>query len=181
MDFDTVAQQCAVGVHPNTMAALVSVESAFNPYAIGVVGGRLARQPSSKAEAVATARALERDGWNFSVGLGQVNRHNLAPQGLDYAMALEPCANLRAAARILSACFARARHRRHDQQAALRAALSCYYSGNFTRGFKPEGSHISYVDRVVSHATRTMKPAAARSLIEGRPGTDGDLVVKVSR
>jgi type IV secretion system protein VirB1 len=181
MDFDSVAQQCAVGVHPRTMAALVSVESAFNPYAIGVVGGRLARQPSSKAEAIATARALERNGWNFSVGMGQVNRHNLASQGLDYTTAFNTCANLRAAARILSACFARAAHRPHDQQAALRAALSCYYSGNFTRGFEPEGPRSSYVERVISHASRTPKPATAISIHGVHPGTDNGRAAEVSR
>jgi type IV secretion system protein VirB1 len=181
MDFESLAQQCAVGVHPNTMAALVSVESAFNPNAIGVVGGQLARQPSSKAEAIATARALEREGWNFSVGLGQVNRHNLAPQGLDYATAFEPCANLRAAARILSTCFARARHRQHDQQVALRAALSCYYSGNFTNGFKPEGPRISYVERVVSQATRTTKLRAISPNPDGHPTTHNARMEEPSR
>ena len=55
--------------------ALVSVESAFNPWAIGVVGGAL-RQPRTRAEALATAKALQDAGWNFSVGLGQINVGN---------------------------------------------------------------------------------------------------------
>src|SRR3989339_1535530 len=59
------------------MQRVVAVESSYNPFAIGVVGGRLARQPRSLDEAVATARMLEAKGRNFSVGLAQVNRHNL--------------------------------------------------------------------------------------------------------
>ncbi|MBD3991081.1 transglycosylase SLT domain-containing protein, partial [Xanthomonas citri pv. citri] len=45
LEFMDLAQQCAPTVAPQTMAALVQVESGFNPYAIGVVDGRLARQP----------------------------------------------------------------------------------------------------------------------------------------
>ncbi|EPT7341098.1 hypothetical protein ACVR8P_005750 [Pseudomonas aeruginosa] len=41
LDFMVLAQQCAPTVAPQTMAAVVQVESSFNPYAIGVVGGRL--------------------------------------------------------------------------------------------------------------------------------------------
>ena len=51
-DFITLAQQCAPLVSPVTMAAIVRTESGFNPYAIGVVRGRLVRQPASLVEAV---------------------------------------------------------------------------------------------------------------------------------
>ena len=37
LDFMVLAQQCAPTVAPQTMAAVVQVESSFNPYAIGVV------------------------------------------------------------------------------------------------------------------------------------------------
>ncbi|KFA29347.1 lytic transglycosylase, partial [Xanthomonas vasicola pv. vasculorum NCPPB 1326] len=39
LEFMDLAQQCAPTVAPQTMAALVQVESGFNPYAIGVGGG----------------------------------------------------------------------------------------------------------------------------------------------
>ena len=55
LDLLALAQECAPNVAPQTMAAIVSVESSKNPYAIGVVGGRLERQPKSHQEAVATA------------------------------------------------------------------------------------------------------------------------------
>ena len=73
-----LAVACAPHVHPGTVEALVQVESASNPYAIGVVGGYLARQPRTRSEAVASALRLQADGVKFSVGLAQLNVDNLA-------------------------------------------------------------------------------------------------------
>ncbi|MBK3786064.1 lytic transglycosylase domain-containing protein [Paraburkholderia aspalathi] len=151
IDFNTLAQQCAPGVHPVTLQAVVRTESGFNPYAIGVVGGRLEHQPRNRDEAVATARALEASGWNYSMGLSQVNRSNLVRYGLDTTSVFDPCANLRAGAAILSDCYARASARTGAGQAALQAAFSCYYSGNFQRGFQRDGNGTSYVQRVVAN------------------------------
>lgn len=119
-----------LAVPPTVMEHVVKVESSFNPYAIGVVGGRLARQPRSLAEALSTARMLEERGYNFSLGLAQVNRYNLARQGLDsYEKAFDTCPNLRAGARILAECYGRS-------GGDWGKAFSCYYSGNFTTGYR---------------------------------------------
>lgn len=153
MDFMALAQQCAPAVHPQTMAAVAHVESGFNPFAIGVVGGRLERQPANKAEAVVTAKALEEAGFNFSVGVGQVNRYNLTKYGLDYDKAFEACPNLRAASLILKDCYDRAKARSLSDQDALQASFSCYYSGNFSTGFKPDfKGQPSYVQKVLNGA-----------------------------
>ena len=63
--FAALVLTCAPQVHLSTAQALVSVESAFNPWAIGVVGGALRRQPNNRDEALATAHQLLRDGRNF--------------------------------------------------------------------------------------------------------------------
>jgi type IV secretion system protein VirB1 len=94
--FLALALACAPQVHAHTAHALVSVESAFNPWAIGVVGGALVRQPRHRAEALATAKALQAEGWNFSVGLGQINVGNFERLGLTLDSAFEPCTNLAA-------------------------------------------------------------------------------------
>ena len=143
-DFLTLAQHCAPTVHSDTMRRIVQVESAFNPYAIGVVGHRLERQPRDHAEAVATAQWLNANHYNFSVGLAQVNQSNFKRYGLTLNTAFTPCTNLRAGSAILNECFDRAKAQREDQQ-ALRAAFSCYYSGNFLTGF----TH-GYVAKVVN-------------------------------
>lgn len=152
VEFNTLAQQCAPGVHPTTLQAVVRTESGFNPYAIGVVGGRLVRQPRDREEAVATAKALEAQGINFSMGLGQVNRTNLARYGLTYETAFDPCENLRAGSAILNDCYQRAVAAMGQGTPALRAAISCYYSGNFTRGETADANGTSYVQRVVANA-----------------------------
>lgn len=154
MDFYALAQECAPAVHPETMAAVVRVESGFNPYAIGVVNGRLQRQPKNLAEAVATATALEQGGWNYSVGIGQVNKYNLPKYGLSLQDAFEPCKNLAAGAEILKDCYQRAAASGIQAgQPALQAALSCYYSGNFARGLRPDApGQPSYVQKVLANA-----------------------------
>jgi len=155
-------KRCAPSVAPETMAAVVRVESAANPYAIGVVGGRLERQPHSLEEAVITAEALERAGWNFSVGLAQVNRFNLARFGLTYRTAFEPCANLRAGSKLLEECYLRAVA--SQSRDALGDAVSCYYSGNFERGHRqePDGSP-SYVSLVLKRPASAPEKSAPPS------------------
>ena len=136
--FLALAIACAPQLHADTARALVGVESAFNPWAIGVVGGQLVRQPRNRSEALATAQALQANGWNFSVGLGQINLGNFERLGLTVNTAFDPCTNLTAMQKVLTDCMDRvpASHRRTGQvQAALRQALSCYYSGNFVTGF----------------------------------------------
>lgn len=128
-----------LAVPAEVMHHVVRVESSFNPYAIGVVGGRLARQPKSLGEALSTTRMLEREGYNFSLGLAQVNRYNLQKQGLDsYEKAFGVCPNLQAGSRILAECYSRSKQ-------DWGKAFSCYYSGNFTTGYRH-----GYVDKVMT-------------------------------
>lgn len=155
--FLALALACAPQVHADTARALVSVESAFNPWAIGVVGGALLRQPRNRAEALATAKALKDGGWNFSVGLGQINVGNFERLGLTVESAFEPCINLAAMQTVLGECFDRASgaDSKTVDQVALRQALSCYYSGNFATGFRH-----GYVRKVVvaARAVPTAQP-----------------------
>jgi len=136
---------CAPLVHPATAQALISVESHFNPHAIGVVGGALERQPRNAMEAIATANTLRREGRNFSVGLAQINVGNLKRLGLTIPEAFDACRNLGSMQTVLGECFDRSGA--DASQRALRRALSCYFSGNFATGFRN-----GYVDRVVRAA-----------------------------
>lgn len=156
VDFMTIAQHCAPTVAAQSLAAIAHVESSLNPYAIGVVGARLERQPRDQREAVATAHALHRQGYNFSLGALQVNRYNLKKYGESYETIFDICRNMRAGAGILQDCFSRARPIYRDEQQALRAALSCYYSGNFSTGFRH-----GYVRKVVLAAGKGPEAIAA--------------------
>lgn len=161
MDFMALAQDCAPAVHWETMARVVSVESSFNPYAIGVVGAHLPKQPRSLKEALETVQWLEARGYNYSLGLAQVNKYNLAKYGLTVSHAFDACRNLGAAEKILAECFSRAR-KNADEQHALRQAFSCYYAGNFVTGFRD-----GYVLKILAGARATKSRSVARQV--GRP------------
>ena len=154
IDLASLVLTCAPLVAQDTARALIQVESGGNPFAIGVVGGALVRQPANLPEAMATVAALEAAGWNYSVGLGQINKRNFERYGLSPATAFDPCANLTAMQGILGDCFSRA-SRRAPKQAALRDAFSCYYSGNFLTG------HLhGYVGKVLAAWSSKPLPSA---------------------
>lgn len=148
-DFDSLAAQCAPNVAPTTLRAMATVESSLNPFAIGVVNGRLERQPRTLMEGVSTAAELRRLNVRFSAGVLQIYVGNWASLGLDHVSVFEPCKNMQASARILTDCYSRATRTSGDEQVALRRALSCYYSNNFVTGFTD-----GYVQRIVAVAYR---------------------------
>jgi type IV secretion system protein VirB1 len=131
MDFAATAAHCAPNMQVELLSRVAAVESGYNPYAIGVVGGKLARQPRTLAEALATAQMLAATGWDYSLGIVQVNQKNFGRYNLTLAAAFDPCSNLRVGAAILDDCLKRAGASDH----ALGDALSCYYSGNFRVGY----------------------------------------------
>jgi type IV secretion system protein VirB1 len=100
-----------------------------------------------------------------------VNRFNLPRYQLTYAAAFDPCRNLAAGAKILEACYTRARPR---HAAPLLAALSCYYSGNFATGFRPDRvGQPSYVQKVVDAAGRPVLPIPVVPALPARPVKEG--------
>lgn len=138
LDVLALAQQCAPQIHPDTILRLVRAESNFNPFAIGVVGATLRRQPKSLTEAVDTVQWLEQNGYQYSVGLAQIFKGNFKKYGLTAHSAFDTCTNLRTSAVILTDCYQRALHNTptpRTPQIALREAFSCYNSGNFAAGF----------------------------------------------
>lgn len=172
-NFNEVAKECGTGVHHSTLQAIVRTESAFNPYAIGVVGGSI-KQPTNLADAVAAAYKLHSEGKNFSLGLAQINRHNLDKYGLNYETVFEPCANLKAGAEILAECYGRANG---SSQEALQKALSCYYSGNFRTGFTQDfAGQPSYVEKVKNAARNNTDHATIKVAQEAVPPPKTELI-----
>lgn len=132
-----------LAVSAEVMSHIVDVESGANPYAIGVVGGQLERQPKNLAEALATVHMLDAKGYNYSLGVAQVNHANLGKYGLDsYEKAFDACPNLAAGAQILAACYA-------SSGGDWGKAFSCYYSGDFVTGYRD-----GYVQKVYDSINR---------------------------
>lgn len=137
LEFVVLAQQCAPNVHHQTLAALANIESSFNPYAIGVVGGRLSRQPQTKAEAIEIVNYMMARNIKFSAGLIQVFRPNWAKYGLTVETVFDPCQNLAKGSAIFLECFDRVPNGNNmPMQMRLKFSASCYNSGNYTTGFR---------------------------------------------
>lgn len=135
MDFASLVAECAPWVATQTMAAIVRTESQFNPLAININSKfRLERQPSTKVEAIQTAKWLLANNYNIDMGLGQVNSANMRKANLSVEDAFDPCKNIAAAAKILQSNYASASKRTSSEQHALRAALSAYNTGSYSRG-----------------------------------------------
>lgn len=150
-------QACAPSVAPETMVAVIRVESEGDPFRIGVnSGGALRRQPGNAADAIATARGLLQRGANFDAGLMQINSANFARLGLTAETVFDPCTNLRAGARVLADNYSRARDAGHAYP--LQAAISEYNTGSRVRGLSN-----GYVGRVYAAAAVGNAPFPARS------------------
>lgn len=147
-----------LAVPAQVMRHVVHVESSANPFAIGVVGAQLVRQPKTLEEAVSTAKMLESGGYNYSLGAAQVNRVNFRKYGFDsHEKAFDLCTNLAAGASILANCYASA-------GGDWGKAFSCYYSGNFVTGFRD-----GYVQKVFDSINRGQAVANAPSAIKAIP------------
>lgn len=129
---------CTIHVDPQHMSAIVRVESSGNPYAIGIVGHYLSRQPRNVQEALEVVDRLVQDKYNYSVGLSQINKTNFAAQNLSKDNMFDACDNLQAGSLILKECY--------DRLKDWPKAYSCYYSGDAVTGFRH-----GYVNKVLHH------------------------------
>ena len=158
MDFDIsdYVKKCSPPHYADLMGKIIRVESAGNPFSIGVVRARLARQPANLSEAVATAKSLNASKYNFSIGLAQVNQIHFPRLGWTKKLVegFDACKNISAGAEILDNCFTKANQ--YDSQRDKKAgplsvrnmALSCYYSGDLFLG-----ERLGYVTKVIGHSS----------------------------
>lgn len=164
IEFVALAAMCAPNVDVTTLSAVVHQESRANVYAIGVNSDyTLPRQPQNLDEAIEMAQWLLDNGYNFDAGLGQINSANFEWLGMNIPDLFDPCKNLRGAATVLTDCYSRASERVGEGQEAIRAALSCYNTGNFSKGFR--NGYVQKVAANVGVAIPALEPMKER---EGR-------------
>lgn len=139
--FLTLAMQCAPTVHPDTTLDIARTESAFQPLAIGVVNGD-SIYPKSIDDAKEQIKTLKSKGKNYSIGLMQINQSNFKKFSVTADDMFNPCKNLNIFEKIITDCYVRGE--------TLKRALSCYYSGNFDTGQRPELAfkNSSYTQRI---------------------------------
>lgn len=129
---------CSLNVSSDLLHPLIKIESNFNPYAIGLVGGSLDHQPTNLNDFLDTISILDSSNKNYSVGLAQINIKNLNRYQIPVLDAIEPCNNIKIASVILKDCYLKYKNIGHT--------LSCYYSGNDKTGYKKDFNN-SYVER----------------------------------
>jgi type IV secretion system protein VirB1 len=155
IDLSTVMHQCAPGVAPVVLEAIIRAESSFDPLALHINGkARLRYPPKSAGQAATWSSWLIEHGYSIDLGLMQINSSNLTPLNLTPAGAFDPCQNLHAGAAILKAQYARAKQAGSTDSKALLQAISAYNTGNFQGGFSN-----GYVAKVM------MNNATARELL----------------
>lgn len=153
-DVSSYVQNCSPPHYADLMRRIVRVESSGNPFAIGVVRARLARQPVNLPQAVATAKSLNAANYNFSIGLAQVNQIHFSRLGWTNQLAdgFNACKNISAGAEVLDSCFTKAyqyesqREKKVRLSSVQRMALSCYYSGDLFLG-----ERLGYVTKVIGY------------------------------
>lgn len=159
VDIPILLEQCAPQVAPSLMRALVHIESAWQPFAIGADAGQgSVTQPHSLEQAVVTARRLVDSGRSFSVGLAQVHVSNVLRSGLSWERAFDPCTNLSLGQAILADFYRAAGRAGYVGDGAVRAALRGYNSGGIGR-YVSEG----YATNIIRHADASGKSALLRA------------------
>ena len=160
----------ATNVHPKTVEAVIGVEGVGNSLALNV--NRLQGpqpHPVSVADAARIAESYIARGFSVDLGLMQVNSRNLPALGYTVEQVLDPCTNIAAGGRILTADYAEAIRLMGEGQPALQAALSAYNTGSFSAGFR-NGYVAKYVGPGgVPALAGGVRQAAASMAAAGKP------------
>lgn len=168
----TFAMQCAPTIHPDTISDIAKTESGLNPYAIAEIvpikGGRsrvISYMPSSKEAALKIVEEIKQRKHRYSVGVMQITSTNFSSFDVDANAMFNPCNNLSVAEKIITDCYQRGE--------TLKRMLSCYYSGNFNTGQRPEKKFgdTSYIQRIgyVVPSTRQEREGKAAAVATSPP------------
>ena len=154
-----LASQCAPTVAPETVLAMIQTESHGEPFALNVNGSLQPARQGTAADAATTALRYVAAGYSVDLGLGQINSRNMHWLGLTWETVFDPCTNVAALGRVLTANYNAAKAGR-DPQTSLRVALSVYNTGSQTRGFRN-----GYVAKVARNAGVAQSAVASAPLI----------------
>jgi type IV secretion system protein VirB1 len=144
---------CGPWVHPDTIAAIVAVESSGHPWAIGTPHG--AYFARTRAEATRVLARVLRSESSVDIGLMQINSQWIGRLHVSPEQLLDPCFNVRIGAAILAENFVGAARPGRTLLETLAAALSRFNSGS-------ETGAVSYAAKVLSVRARSDRsPAGA--------------------
>ncbi|QKK33445.1 lytic transglycosylase domain-containing protein (plasmid) [Rhizobium indicum] len=163
--FVDLAQNCAPMVEIRTLAAVISLESGFKPFAIRINSGApLERQPASKAEAIELATSLVADRQDVQIGLGGIGLDELRRLKLSISDAFDPCLNLKATATLLDGYYRLALRAGADAMQAEKVMLQSYYG----RDDPSVGEMIKYDEQIRQEMVRLPSDLASLAIAEPR-------------
>lgn len=161
--FLDLAQNCAPQVATETIAAVISVESGFHPFAIRINTDRpLAEQPKTRAEAIETATTLIAEGHDIDLGLGGINSGNLGRLGISVSDTFDFCLNIKASAALLDGYYQVALKSGATTAQAEAVMLRSYY-GN---GDASVGEMVGYDKKVLAERARLSDQLESIAIIE---------------
>lgn len=165
--FTDLAETCAPAVAIETLAAVVSLESNFQPFNIRINSGLpLDRQPKSKAEAIETAATLVAEHQDVQLGLGGVGIEELRRLNLAISDAFDPCLNLKVTATLLDGYYRLALRAGAASGQADRVMLQSYYG----RSDPSVGAMVQYDAQVQREAKRLSASLAVLTIGQGPDG-----------
>jgi type IV secretion system protein VirB1 len=163
--FVDLAQACAPNIAIETIAAVVSLESSFHPYAIRINSGPpLSDQPASKAEAIELATSLVAAHQDIQIGLGGLGFEELHKLKLSISDAFDPCLNLKATATLLHGYYRLALRVGADAAQAENIMLQSHYG----RDDPSLGKLVRYDEQVRQETVRLSPKLASLSIAEPR-------------
>lgn len=124
---------CAPTVHPTTVAAIISVESRGNPFAIFDNKLKIPFYPKTRGVAYQIASALISSGHSVDIGMMQINSQHIKPMNLSLHSLFDPCYNISVGGKILTDNYYRYL-KNSPETDALRKAISAYNTGHPFRG-----------------------------------------------
>lgn len=161
--FLDLAQNCAPQVATETIAAVVSVESGFQPFAIRInTDHPLAEQPETRAEAIETATFLIAEGHDIDLGLAGINSGNLGRLGLSVSDAFDLCLNIEASAALLDGYYQIALQGGATSAQAEAVMLRSYF-GN---GDASVGEMVGYDKKVLAERARLSSQLDSIKIVE---------------
>ena len=143
--------QCGAGVHPDTLNAIIKVESNYNQLAIYDNTTGASYRPQSKEQAIYLTGIFLSSGHSIDIGLMQINSQHLAKLNIDYKDLFDPCYNVAVGTKILSGFYREhARGNPTDQpDMTLLKALSSYNTGSPRKGKR-------YVNKILKVAGKSI-------------------------
>jgi type IV secretion system protein VirB1 len=142
--------KCGGGVHPDTLNAIIEVESNHNTLAIYDNTTRTSYRPLSKEQAIYFTEILLSASHSIDIGLMQINSQHLSKLNINYKNLFDPCYNVAIGTKILTDFYREhARNNPSDKpDMTLLKALSSYNTGSPHKGKK-------YVQKILKAAIKS--------------------------